>query len=140
MAEKVTCIVRGEKSKYSDCRCITEIRTDASRYNPARGPQQGQDFAGIYLRRSRGVEGEPRPRGARGPQVRPDGPERHHRGQPVEGQGLLILEIGEEIPMAHPRKPGQPKIYHGDDLTKRSSPKERSRPNKSERWDKGRRK
>ncbi len=39
--------------------------------------------------------------------------------------------------MPHPRKPSQPKIYHGDDLTKRSSPKERSRPNKSERWDKG---
>lgn len=33
MAEKVTCIVRGEKDKYSDCRCITEIRTDASRYS-----------------------------------------------------------------------------------------------------------
>lgn len=32
MAEKVTCIVRGEKDKYSDCRCITEIRTDAGRY------------------------------------------------------------------------------------------------------------
>lgn len=39
--------------------------------------------------------------------------------------------------MPHPRKPGQSKIYHGDDLTKRNSPKERSRPNKSERWDKG---
>lgn len=32
MAEKVTCIVRGEKHRYSDCRCITEIRTDAARY------------------------------------------------------------------------------------------------------------
>jgi len=32
MAEKVTCIVRGDKAKYSDCRCITEIRTDAGKY------------------------------------------------------------------------------------------------------------
>ncbi len=32
MAEKVTCIVRGEKDEYSDCRCITEIRTDAGSY------------------------------------------------------------------------------------------------------------
>ena len=32
MAEKVTCIVRGEKHRYSDCRCVTEIRTDAGRY------------------------------------------------------------------------------------------------------------
>ncbi len=32
MAEKVTCIVRGERHRYSDCRCITEIRTDAARY------------------------------------------------------------------------------------------------------------
>jgi len=33
MAEKVTCIVRGDKDKYSDCRCITEIRTDAGKYS-----------------------------------------------------------------------------------------------------------
>ena len=32
MAEKVTCIIRGERHRYSDCRCITEIRTDAARY------------------------------------------------------------------------------------------------------------
>jgi hypothetical protein len=32
MAEKVTCIIRGDKDKYSDCRCITEIRTDAGKY------------------------------------------------------------------------------------------------------------
>ncbi len=32
MAEKVTCIVRAERHKYSDCRCITEIRTDVGRY------------------------------------------------------------------------------------------------------------
>jgi hypothetical protein len=31
MAEKVTCIVKGAP-KYSDCRCITQIRTDAARY------------------------------------------------------------------------------------------------------------
>lgn len=30
MAEKVTCIVKGD-GRYSDCRCITEIRTDAGR-------------------------------------------------------------------------------------------------------------
>lgn len=28
MAEKVTCIVRGESYRYSDCRCITEIQVD----------------------------------------------------------------------------------------------------------------
>jgi len=44
------------------------------------------------------------------------------------------------MPLPHRRKPSQPKIYHGDDLTKRSNPKERSRPNESERWDKGKRK
>jgi len=32
MAEKVTCIVRGESHKYSDCRCITQIKTDAATY------------------------------------------------------------------------------------------------------------
>jgi hypothetical protein len=32
MAEKVTCIVRGDKDKYSDCRCITQIRTDGGTY------------------------------------------------------------------------------------------------------------
>lgn len=32
MAEKVTCIIRGDKDKYSDCRCITQIRTEASTY------------------------------------------------------------------------------------------------------------
>jgi len=32
MAEKVKCIVKGDSSKYSDCRCITEIRTDARSY------------------------------------------------------------------------------------------------------------
>jgi len=32
MAEKVTCIVKGDVHRYSDCRCITEIRTDAGRY------------------------------------------------------------------------------------------------------------
>lgn len=32
MAERVTCIVKGERHRYSDCRCITEIRTDAARY------------------------------------------------------------------------------------------------------------
>jgi hypothetical protein len=32
MAERVTCIVRGDKDRYSVCRCITEIRTDARKY------------------------------------------------------------------------------------------------------------
>ncbi len=27
MAERVTCVVRGDRAKYSDCRCITELRT-----------------------------------------------------------------------------------------------------------------
>ena len=36
MAEKVTCIVRGE-GQYSDCRCITKIRTDASKYTRGQG-------------------------------------------------------------------------------------------------------
>lgn len=33
MAERVMCIVRGDKYRFSDCRCITEIRTDAGRYS-----------------------------------------------------------------------------------------------------------
>lgn len=33
MAEKVTCIIRGDKDRYSDCRCITEIRTAVSVYS-----------------------------------------------------------------------------------------------------------
>ncbi len=28
MAEKVTCIVKGEAHLHSDCRCITKIKTD----------------------------------------------------------------------------------------------------------------
>lgn len=31
MAEKVACIVKGDH-KYSDCRCITSIRTDVRTY------------------------------------------------------------------------------------------------------------
>jgi len=31
MAEKVTCIVKGESHLHSDCRCITEIQTDGWR-------------------------------------------------------------------------------------------------------------
>ncbi|MBI3852103.1 MAG: DUF3892 domain-containing protein [Verrucomicrobia bacterium] len=31
MAEKVTCIVKGEAHLHSDCRCITEIKTDGWR-------------------------------------------------------------------------------------------------------------
>ena len=31
MAEKVTCIVKGEAHKHSDCRCITKIQTDGWR-------------------------------------------------------------------------------------------------------------
>ncbi len=33
MAEKVTCIVRGDKNTYSDCRCITQIRTEGGTYS-----------------------------------------------------------------------------------------------------------
>lgn len=40
--------------------------------------------------------------------------------------------------MPHPRKAGQPKKYHGDDTTKRHSPKERQRRNKDERWERSR--
>lgn len=32
MAERVTCIVRGDRSIYSDCRCITAIQTAEARY------------------------------------------------------------------------------------------------------------
>jgi hypothetical protein len=32
MAEKVSCIVRGDNQTYSYCRCITEIRTESGRY------------------------------------------------------------------------------------------------------------
>ncbi len=32
MAEKVTCIVKGDADKYSDCRGITLIRTDTATY------------------------------------------------------------------------------------------------------------
>ncbi len=33
MAERVTCIVRGDKHLYSDCRCITQIKTDTATYS-----------------------------------------------------------------------------------------------------------
>lgn len=32
MAEKVACIVKGD-SRYTDCRCITQIRTDVRTYS-----------------------------------------------------------------------------------------------------------
>ena len=32
MAEKVTCVVKGDSAKFSDCRYITQIRTDARTY------------------------------------------------------------------------------------------------------------
>ena len=33
MAERVTCIVRGDLYMYSDCRCITQIRTESRAYS-----------------------------------------------------------------------------------------------------------
>jgi acetylornithine deacetylase/succinyl-diaminopimelate desuccinylase-like protein len=33
MADQVTCIVKGDGTRYSDCRCITEIRTGTGRYS-----------------------------------------------------------------------------------------------------------
>jgi hypothetical protein len=32
MAERVTCIIRGDANRYSDCRCISELRTDVAKY------------------------------------------------------------------------------------------------------------
>lgn len=32
MAERVACVVKGDRHVYSDCRCITELRTATSRY------------------------------------------------------------------------------------------------------------
>lgn len=50
MAEKVTCIIRGDKEKYSDCRCITEIRTDAGKYTRAEAHDKVKRFPGsIYV-------------------------------------------------------------------------------------------
>jgi hypothetical protein len=34
MAEKVTCIVKGESHLHSDCRCITEIQVDGWKRYP----------------------------------------------------------------------------------------------------------
>lgn len=35
MAEKVECIVKGESHLYSDCRCITQLKTAANTYSRA---------------------------------------------------------------------------------------------------------
>lgn len=50
MAEKVTCIVRGDRNRYSDCRCITEIRTDIARYSRLEAHNKVKNFPGsIYV-------------------------------------------------------------------------------------------
>lgn len=49
MAEKVTCIVRGDKPKYSDCRCITEIRTDAGRYSRTEAHEKVKKMPGSIV-------------------------------------------------------------------------------------------
>lgn len=50
MAEKVTCIVRGDKDKYSDCRCITQIRTDLKTYTRLEAHNQVKNYPGsIYV-------------------------------------------------------------------------------------------
>lgn len=33
MPETVSCIVKGDSDKYSDCRCVTEIQTNRKRYS-----------------------------------------------------------------------------------------------------------
>jgi len=32
MADRVTCVVKGDSNKYSDCRCITRVGTATRRY------------------------------------------------------------------------------------------------------------
>ena len=32
MADRVTCVIKGDSSKYSDCRCITQLGTANKRY------------------------------------------------------------------------------------------------------------
>lgn len=50
MAEKVTCIVKGD-GRYADCRCITEIRTDAgARYTREQAHEHVKQFPNsIYV-------------------------------------------------------------------------------------------
>ena len=50
MAEKVTCIVKGDAAKYSDCRCITQIRTNARTYTRLEAHQRVTNEPGsIYV-------------------------------------------------------------------------------------------
>lgn len=50
MAGKVTCIVRGDKDKYTDCRGITEIRTDVGKYTRSEAHDKVKQSPGsIYV-------------------------------------------------------------------------------------------
>jgi hypothetical protein len=50
MAEKVTCIIRGDKDKYSDCRCITQIRTEVATYTRLEAHNKAKNTPGsIYV-------------------------------------------------------------------------------------------
>ena len=50
MSEKVTCIVKGEAHKHSDCRCITEIRADwAKRYTRLEAHEKVKAFPGSIV-------------------------------------------------------------------------------------------
>lgn len=50
MAERVACIVRGESHLYDDCRCITQIRTDARTYSRLEAHNKVKDTPGsIYV-------------------------------------------------------------------------------------------
>lgn len=89
MAEKVTCIVKGDSSKYSDCRCITQIRTDARTYNTARSLRAREDLAGVDLRRGRRRPGERDPGRTRRAEVRPHAAGRHDGRQSAQGSHLL---------------------------------------------------
>lgn len=53
MADKVTCVVKGDSSKYSDCRCITQIGTATLRYTRTEAHDKVKASPGsLYVERS----------------------------------------------------------------------------------------
>lgn len=44
MAEQVICIIQGDRHRYSDCRCITTIKTDVATYTRLQAHEKVEKF------------------------------------------------------------------------------------------------
>jgi hypothetical protein len=92
MTEKVTCIVKGESHKYSDCRCITEIQVDGwQRYTSAEAHEKVKASPGSIVVEGGGRTAALIPAERDGHEIRPNPTGRHHLRQPSASDSVLGL-------------------------------------------------